>query len=287
MRNSKMLTSRLKDGAAAWSLIGLYMFFPMLVTFEMQTQPNPSGSPAAEAEELKNQTPTSGLGGPEEVKLRPIEKQNLLEEEEEENIFVIDQPDLTDPALTRPLQLFITGGAEPQVYRINYFKQVDAQLPVKATSEISSDFGWRTPPCTGCSADHRGVDFVPGAGEDVYAIMDGMVIESGYLGGYGYWVMLEHLVTNPNTQEMERWETVYAHMQEGSIPEDVVIGAVVERGDIIGKVGSTGMSTGPHLHFEIRIDGEQIDPLPLIASYQVVEVERDENLEERYTIKYR
>ena len=286
MRNHEKLSARLAGNGAGWFLITLYMFFPMLFSMQYPEPIQATGSPAQEAQQLKEEKINSGIGGPDET-LIDFRSTQTKEEDEEVSVFTIDSPEITDPALTRPLQLFINGGPEPQVYRINYFKQVDAQMPVKPTSEISSDFGWRTPPCDGCSADHRGVDFIPGYGEPIYAIMDGMVIESGYLGGYGYWVMLEHLVPNPDTGKQERWETVYAHMQEGSIPEEVFIGAVVKQGDIIGKVGNTGMSTGPHLHFEIRINGEQIDPLPLIASYQVVEVERDENLEERYTIKYR
>jgi len=276
MRNREIITSKLKNAGAGWTLISLYMFFPMVFSASIPAPLLGSGSPIVEdriaVKEIENREP--GLGGPETV------------EEDEENIFTIESFETSDPALGRPLQLFITGGEEPKVYRINYFNTAGARLPVDPGAEISSDYGWRTPPCNGCSADHRGVDFVPGEGKPIYAVLDGMVIESGFLGGYGYWVMLEHLVKNPDTEEMERWETVYAHMQEGSIPEDVVIGAVVEKGDVIGKVGNTGMSTGPHLHFEIRIEGEEIDPLPLISSYEVVEVERDQEGNAEYRIRY-
>ena len=84
-----------------------------------------------------------------------------------------------------------------------------------------------------------------------------------------YWVKIEHIV--PITEgEAERWETIYAHLQADSIPEDVLIGANVKRGQVIGAVGSTGISTGPHLHFELHIDGVVTDPLPIVSQSQVI-----------------
>ena len=68
--------------------------------------------------------------------------------------------------------------------------------------------------------------------------------------------------------EVERWVTVYAHLKAGSIPDDVRVGANVARGQTLGAVGSTGISTGPHLHFELHIDGVVVDPLPIISQSQ-------------------
>ena len=182
----------------------------------------------------------------------------------------------------------VQSGVKPQVSRINFLNYSNARLPVNEPI-ISSDFGWRTPPCGGCSADPKGVDFVPGAGKPVYAILDGMVVEAGYLGGYGYWVKLEHLVpASDGSETVERWETIYAHMQEDSIPENIKVGAVVSKGAKLGRVGNTGMSTGAHLHFEIRIDGENYDPMPLVTLYQTIElVEADKEREGQLTISYR
>ncbi len=167
-----------------------------------------------------------------------------------------------------PAPVVVQSRYEQKIDRPNYLNYAQAVLPVH-NPEISSDFGWRVAPCTACSSDHQGVDFVPGAGEPVMAILNGVVAQAGVNQGYGYWVKIEHIV--PITEgEVERWVTVYAHLKSGSIPDDVGVGATVARGQIIGAVGSTGISTGPHLHFELHIDGEVVDPLPIISQSQVI-----------------
>ena len=124
--------------------------------------------------------------------------------------------------------------------------------PFPTAVPISSGFGDRVAPCRYCSSDHRGVDFVPGNGAPIFAIADGVVTASEFGGGYGQYVYLEHDVNGRSVL------TVYAHMQRGSSP--LLVGDVVEVGDFIGLVGNTGISTGPHLHFEVRIEGEYVDP---------------------------
>ena len=164
--------------------------------------------------------------------------------------------------------LIVQSNYQQEIERPNYLNYAHAVLPVH-DPEISSDFGWRVAPCGACSSDHQGVDFVPGEGEPVMAILNGVVAEAGINQGYGYWVKIEHIV--PITEgEVERWVTVYAHLKAGSIPDDVGVGANVKRGQVIGAVGSTGISTGPHLHFELHIDGEVTDPLPIISQSQVI-----------------
>lgn len=204
----------------------------------------------------------------------------VIEEEEEE----VDYEELTRAEelgieietqdlnlLETPATAYYTGDLyeQPEIRRINWFKVAETGLPV-TRNIMSSDFGWRTPPCNGCSADHQGLDFVPGEGTAVLASMDGFVTERGENGGYGVYLIMEHIV--PVGDEVQRWETVYAHMQRDSIPAEVQVGTILERGEKIGRVGNTGMSTGPHLHFEIRINGEAVDPLPLLGNYQVLEV---------------
>ena len=164
--------------------------------------------------------------------------------------------------------LVVTSRFEQAVERPNLLNYAHAMLPVH-DPEISSDFGWRVPPCGACSSDHQGVDFVPGEGKPVMAILNGVVAEAGLIQGYGYWVKIEHIV--PITEgEVERWVTVYAHLKAGSIPDDVRVGANVARGQTLGAVGNTGISTGPHLHFELHIDGVVVDPLPIISQSQSV-----------------
>ena len=124
--------------------------------------------------------------------------------------------------------------------------------PFPTAVPISSGFGDRVAPCRYCSSDHRGVDFVPGNGAPLFAIADGVVTASEFGGGYGQYVYLEHDINGRSVL------TVYAHMQRNSSP--LRVGDVVQVGDFIGLVGNTGISTGPHLHFEVRIEGEYVDP---------------------------
>lgn len=158
---------------------------------------------------------------------------------------------------------------------INYMKVANTQFPVDDPI-VSSDYGWRSAPCKGCSSNHVGIDFVPGRGKPIYAVADGMVVEMGQGGGYGDYVILTHLV--PNAEGViEEWTTVYAHMLSDSFAENLRIGATVKSGEQLGRVGSTGMSTGPHLHFELLINGENVDPMPLLGNYEVVVVTEEQH----------
>lgn len=125
------------------------------------------------------------------------------------------------------------------------------QWPVPASSTLSSEFGFRS--CAGCSSDHLGIDLNPGSGYPIQAIADGVVVlaeESS--GGLGVQVVIEHVVDGATVRSL------YGHMQFGSMT--VGIGDTVARGQVIGAVGNTGQSTGPHLHFGILVDGVEIDP---------------------------
>jgi murein DD-endopeptidase MepM/ murein hydrolase activator NlpD len=167
--------------------------------------------------------------------------------------------------------------SKPLVYTTvveNHLKVSNAFMPVNSP-EISSGFGHRTPPCKKCSSDHLGVDFVPGNGEPVFAVADGIVTDMGALGGYGNFVEIFHLVSN-SEGIVEEWTTVYAHFQDNSFPEDLIIGSAVKAETFIGKVGNTGVSTGPHLHFELIIDGEHVDPLPFLGEHKVFVVSEEE-----------
>jgi murein DD-endopeptidase MepM/ murein hydrolase activator NlpD len=134
------------------------------------------------------------------------------------------------------------------------------QWPVAAGSEITSYYGYRS--CAGCSTDHLGIDFTPGAGTPVQAIADGVVVEAVYEGVYGVHVIIEHVI---NGQSLR---TLYAHLQDGSMA--VAVGQQVPRGTVVGAVGSTGQSTGPHLHFGVMIGEDYVDPYPwLLANVNI------------------
>jgi murein DD-endopeptidase MepM/ murein hydrolase activator NlpD len=115
----------------------------------------------------------------------------------------------------------------------------------------SSGYGLRTDPADGHSVNHLGFDLAAKAGTEVAAAARGTVVHAGPAGTYGYLVTLRH---------DNGFETRYAHLSS----VDVKVGDLVEAGADLGKVGSTGYSTGPHLHFEIRHDGKPIDPAPLL-----------------------
>jgi len=130
--------------------------------------------------------------------------------------------------------------------------------PFPVAVPISSGFGNRVAPCRYCSSYHRGVDFVPGRGAPTYAMADGVVTQSEFSGGYGQHVYIEHQVNGQSVL------TVYAHLQAGSSP--LRVGDLVSVGDFVGLVGSTGTSTGAHLHFEVRIDGVYVDPFAYLTA---------------------
>lgn len=124
---------------------------------------------------------------------------------------------------------------------------------------ISSPFGPRIAPCSGCSSFHEGVDFTPGENAAIFAVAGGVVTgreDASY--GYGNYV----IITSQLNGHTVRF--TYAHMTHGSSP--IVLGQTVSVGDFIGLVGETGEATGPHLHFEVNVDGTTIDPIPWLEA---------------------
>ncbi|WP_133160278.1 M23 family metallopeptidase [Cryobacterium zongtaii] len=129
------------------------------------------------------------------------------------------------------------------------------QWPFAVGVHVGDQFGYRN--CAGCSVNHGGQDFNPGLGAPTQAIADGVVsfTEDGE-GSLGVHMIIDHMIDGKLVS------SVYAHMIHGSML--LKTGDVVKVGQVLGKVGSTGMSTGPHLHFEIRlggINGTKTDPL--------------------------
>ncbi len=122
-------------------------------------------------------------------------------------------------------------------------------LPVHG--RVTSPFGWRTHPIFKSRIFHSGIDYAVPMGTPIKASNSGKVLYSGWYGGYGKVVIIDHgnCTGKPTT-------TLYAHMSQ----QKVTKGQNVERGQIIGLSGSTGYSTGPHVHFEVRINGKPQNP---------------------------
>jgi len=118
--------------------------------------------------------------------------------------------------------------------------------------QLSSEYGWRWHPQLGGRRFHAGIDFAGEPGSPIRAADTGVVIFAGWYGGYGKTVILDH---------GQGASTLYGHARKLLVTE----GQPVERGATIAEVGSTGLSTGPHLHFEIRRDGKPVNPLPYLT----------------------
>jgi murein DD-endopeptidase MepM/ murein hydrolase activator NlpD len=158
-----------------------------------------------------------------------------------------------------PLTLRKDAGAfERQLYRIHVARAnverltrtlsaVPVRKPIMGETDLSSGFGVRSDPFLGRPAMHTGLDFRSSTGDPVRATANGTVETAGWNGGYGKMVEIDH---------GNGFSTRYGHMSE----IEVKVGQQVKIGQIIGRVGSTGRSTGPHLHYETRIDGDAIDP---------------------------
>jgi murein DD-endopeptidase MepM/ murein hydrolase activator NlpD len=146
----------------------------------------------------------------------------------------------------------------PPVVRDSYTATAPPPLqwPVAQHSSISDGFGPRVPPCSGCSSFHEGTDFTAGWGAKVHAIAAGVVVETGspFNTALGVHVTIQHVIDGQVVT------SVYGHMQTGSM--GLRVGDKVYVGQVIGLVGSTGASTGPHLHFELHIGGtEAVNPV--------------------------
>jgi murein DD-endopeptidase MepM/ murein hydrolase activator NlpD len=129
----------------------------------------------------------------------------------------------------------------------------DVRSPFPGPVQMSSGFGYRSAPCGACSSLHQGLDFTPGMGTPIGAVAAGKVRVSGTYFSYGNAVIIDHVVDGRQVS------TLYGHMIPGSSP--LKVGDTVAAGQFIGLVGSSGVSTGAHLHLEVLMDGvTPIDP---------------------------
>ena len=125
--------------------------------------------------------------------------------------------------------------------------------PVPGYTRITSEYAMRVHPITGVYKLHTGVDISAPIGANFVAANDGIVTKASYNGAYGNMVIIDH---------GGGISTLYAHGSEILVE----VGQTVKRGDAILKVGSTGYSTGPHAHFEVRINGVTTNPMPYITN---------------------
>lgn len=126
--------------------------------------------------------------------------------------------------------------------------QGTGQLGWPVSGEITSPYGYRIHPIWGTTIYHSGIDIGVDEGTPVHAADGGVVVWSGWMGGYGYAVVIDH---------GNGLSTLYGHNSELAVDE----GQSVAKGQVISYAGSTGNSTGPHVHFEVRVNGDPVDPM--------------------------
>ncbi len=130
--------------------------------------------------------------------------------------------------------------------------------PLNGDYRISSKFGNRKHPVRGKIAFHKGVDYAAKLGTPIYAAAEGVVEYIGKNGGYGNYIKIKH---------KNEYSTCYAHISRFS--GDIKLGSKVKQGQVIAYVGSTGVATGPHLHYEVIYNGKHIDPLTIAHKTEV------------------
>lgn len=132
---------------------------------------------------------------------------------------------------------------------------IPSRNPLNAAYRMSSGYGMRMHPVLGRRKGHKGIDLAAPRGTPVYATADGVVTKAKWFSSYGLYISIDHSAD---------LETRYAHLSKLAVDA----GEFVKKGDLIGYVGSTGRSTGPHLHYEVRIDGVAVDPMPYMVENQ-------------------
>ena len=145
------------------------------------------------------------------------------------------------------------------------WKQLDSNSPATTTATVSipsrmpvdgvrmsSDYGMRTHPVLGGRRAHKGVDLAGPTGTPVYATADGTVGMAQWFSSYGNYIQIEHGGS---------LQTRYGHHSGYAVKQ----GQKVRKGDLIGYIGSTGRSTGPHLHYEVRVAGAAVNPVPYMV----------------------
>jgi murein DD-endopeptidase MepM/ murein hydrolase activator NlpD len=150
----------------------------------------------------------------------------------------------------------IDGGATNGIAAVPHQAVSIPSIAPVQNYRVSSTFGEREHPVLGGVRMHKGLDMAAPAGTPVYAPADGVVERASWFSSYGNFIEIDH---------GGNLETRYGHLSG----YNVTAGQHVHKGDLIGYVGSTGRSTGPHLHYEVRVDGQAVDPRPYFMIGQV------------------
>jgi murein DD-endopeptidase MepM/ murein hydrolase activator NlpD len=153
---------------------------------------------------------------------------------------------LSDPTLGTGEEVYAYSSPIPQ-----RSVSVPSRMPLEGAS-LTSGFGMRTHPVLGGRRQHAGIDLAAPTGTPVYATADGVIGRADWYSSYGLYISINHGAS---------METRYAHLSRLA----VAAGDNVKKGDLIGYVGSTGRSTGPHLHYEVRVEGLAVNPIPYMV----------------------
>ncbi len=172
-----------------------------------------------------------------------------------------DKTDSKNDSKTEPSDGFELMNEDDSTACIVDFSEVQTLSSVKMAKmnmvmplskyRVTSEYGYRVNPVSGVYRLHSGVDFGADSGADINSVLSGTVVRSDYASDYGHYVVIDH---------GDGLCTLYAHCSKRLVE----VGDKVEQGDTIALVGSTGASTGPHLHFEVRVNNERINPLNLL-----------------------
>ena len=185
---------------------------------------------------------TPGLGGPIQAPLIEIANQAEIQEKVSTMLAKLDDSISSRESQLQILQSMLSDKKLKS-------ERMVAGRPIKK-GWLSSEYGMRIDPFHGKQQWHAGIDFAGRDGDDVIAVASGIVTWSGDRNGYGQMVEISH---------SDGYITRYAHNQENVAK----LGAIVQKGDVIAQMGSSGRSTGPHVHFEVFKNGRTVDP----ASY--------------------
>jgi murein DD-endopeptidase MepM/ murein hydrolase activator NlpD len=192
-----------------------------------------------DASSLTRQSPTAAMGGP------------LVRASFERGAYSALEPQFKE--------LFLSWTKLDLLQRA--MLSIPSYMPAK-NFRFTSGFGYRYDPFNGGGAMHAGVDLAGTYGAPIYAAASGTVLKAGWQGGYGNFVEIDH---------GRGMTTRYGHLASIDVRE----GQKLNQGDVLGGMGSTGRSTGTHLHFEVRVDGQAVNPMPFLeAARDVFEIQQ-------------